>query len=728
MASKEINILIKAKNLASGAIKSVNRELGTIGKHAQRGLGNAARNIERGVMMAGAAAAGGLAYAVKTAIDFEAAFAGVKKTVDETANFSYPKLRAELEKISRIKPQSFEELAQIGEFGGQLGVKADNLTDFVDTVSDFLVAVPQMDLEAAAFGLQRMSVLTKTADEDFDRIASTVVELGNNFATTEDAILDAGNRFASVAHMAGMSQSSILALSTAATALGSEPQAAGTALQRLFQRIQLAIADGGKKAELFADISGRSVKQFRTDWERDAEGTLLDFLKSLGEVESAVEQTAILKDLGLSDARLGRVVMGLANNFNVTEDAMTSANSEWKANSALTEEAAKRYETAAAQLAILKNNLRLAAATIGNEVLPVVVEMAKEFTDWLQLDSTQTGIREFAKDVAREIRGMVEWGKGLNWEAIGSAMQTAAAAGKVLLEAFLSMPGWLQGAIATGWGLNKLTGGAFGAIIGELGKGLIKGILGINAGVVNINAATVNGVPGGGVAGGGGRGLLGTAAKFVLGPLAAVAIGKEIAQPIIGRLIGPAKQAQGAAIQAVLDSGDSQRIVGAISAIDDQLNSSDIGTQIALIGSRIPYIGDALGQVAPTLERQRADLKAELSRIWETTERGAAAARDAIPWHQRNLAEIHNLNMSEAQRGAAKEANDAARASAHRAMQADATAAVRATHGPLHTIANKNFSPLIQVSTHVNSFVSINEWQRVARSAQTSYSTNTGGI
>ena len=60
--------------------------------------------------------------------------------------------------------------------------------------------------------------------------------------------------------------------------------------------------------------------------------------------------------------------------------------------------------------------------------------------------------------------------------------------------------------VLTGWGLNKLTGGALTSIAGALASGLIKGVLGINAGVVNITAGTVTGVPGTGAPGGGDAG------------------------------------------------------------------------------------------------------------------------------------------------------------------------------------------------------------------------------
>ena len=70
------------------------------------------------------------------------------------------------------------------------------------------------------------------------------------------------------------------------------------------------------------------------------------------------------------------------------------------------------------------------------------------------------------------------------------------------------LPPWVQTAVLTGWGLNKLTGGALGSIFGTLASGIIRGVLNMNAGVVNINAGTVTG-GGGGVAGGGRGGGIG---------------------------------------------------------------------------------------------------------------------------------------------------------------------------------------------------------------------------
>src|SRR5205823_4731171 len=124
---------------------------------------------------------------------------------------------------------------------------------------------------------------------------------------------------------------------------------------------------------------------------------------------------------------------------------------------------------------------------------------------------TLANIREFGQGLATGLGNLIDIARGLPWGAIGDALKIGGVGAKAVLDAFIAMPPWVQTAIATGWGLNKLTGGAVSGIVGELGKGLIKGVLGMNAGVVNIKAGVVTGaggVPGAG-AGGGGMGLLG---------------------------------------------------------------------------------------------------------------------------------------------------------------------------------------------------------------------------
>jgi hypothetical protein len=214
-----------------------------------------------------------------------------------------------------------------------------------------------------------------------------------------------------------------------------------------------------------------------------------------------------------------------------------------------------------------------------------------------------------------DIGGVVSAVAGLPWESIGNAATLLGTGAKAMLDAFMSLPPWVQTAVLTGWGLNKLTGGALGSLVGELGKGLVKGVLGMNAGVVNINAATVTGGPGGiptpgGKTGGGVGGLLLNTAKWILGPAAAAALGAEIGNTLIEPTIAPARESEERKFTAVLESGDARDIRDGLKVIDDQLDvvgsglTNELPSQIALALD--------IGGVRTTLERQRTELRQQL--------------------------------------------------------------------------------------------------------------------
>ncbi len=133
--------------------------------------------------------------------------------------------------------------------------------------------------------------------------------------------------------------------------------------------------------------------------------------------------------------------------------------------------------------------------------LPILSKVAGVLNKKLGDPKVLAAISKLGTTLAGSLDSLISAATRLPWGAIGDSLSIAGAGAKAVLDAFVALPPWVQTAVLTGWGLNKLTGGALSGIVGELGKGLIKGVLGMNAGVVNINAATVNGVPGGGIPG-----------------------------------------------------------------------------------------------------------------------------------------------------------------------------------------------------------------------------------
>ena len=143
-----------------------------------------------------------------------------------------------------------------------------------------------------------------------------------------------------------------------------------------------------------------------------------------------------------------------------------------------------------------------AGATIGTQLLPVVTELTTAFVDLLKDPATQKGLKAFATDLGEGAKSLVSSLKTVDWKGFANALGTAAGFARDLVTAFLGLPSWVQAAVISGWGLNKITGG----LIGDLASGLIKGVLGINAGIVNVNGP-VAGMGGTPVPGGGGNKL-----------------------------------------------------------------------------------------------------------------------------------------------------------------------------------------------------------------------------
>jgi len=189
---------------------------------------------------------------------------------------------------------------------------------------------------------------------------------------------------ASAATMAGMSEADILALSTALSSLGTEAQAGSSAMSKLIKQVQTAV-ETGDGLDKFAEIAGMSASEFKVAWGENALGALNAFIQGLNDTErNGASAIAVLEDMGLTEIRLSNAVLKLASSGTVLSDAIDLANQAWKENSALQEEAEKRYQTTESRMVLLgnaANNLKIA---IGEQLTPVLNKLADAGTAALQ--------------------------------------------------------------------------------------------------------------------------------------------------------------------------------------------------------------------------------------------------------------------------------------------------------------------------------------------------------
>lgn len=335
------------------------------------------------------AAAG--AASLKAGIDFETAFTGIEKTVDATQE-QFDEIKTGILEMTKTMPQAATELAAIGEAAGQLGIKTENILTFTKTMA-MLGDTTNLSSEAAATALARFSNITGMSQDNFDRLGSTIVELGNNFATTEAEIVDMASNLAAAGTQVGLTEPQILALSAAMSSLGLESASGGTAFSRIIREIQIAVETSSKDLESFALVANMTAEQFKQSFEQDAAGALQAFVYGLTDTNRMGATTIkILNDLGIKETRTIDTVTRLANAHELLNDSMEMANSAWEENTALAEEAEKRYATTASQISILKNNLVNIGIQIADRLLPSLnklVDWLQQVTNWFtQLDDT----------------------------------------------------------------------------------------------------------------------------------------------------------------------------------------------------------------------------------------------------------------------------------------------------------------------------------------------------
>ena len=370
------------------ATKTVNKTAASIDKNGQKiqtASGRMVRSAEvhreswqtagTAITAFGVAGAAALALSAKAALDWESAWAGVLKTVDGAPD-QLNTLETSLRQLSLELPASSTKIAGVAESAGQLGVGVDGIEAFTRTMIN-LGETTNLSAEEAATAIARMSNIFGTAVSDVGRFGATVVDLGNNSATTEAEIVGMATRLAAAGKQAGLSEASVLAFASTLTSVGVEAEAGGTALSKVFTSIGDATRDGGDKLQTFAEIAGVSTSEFQAAFEQDAAGAITMFIDGMGRLaESGGSTTKVFDDLELTDQRLMRAILSTASAGELLNEQLTLGNTAWQENTALTDEAAKRYDTAAAKLQLAKNAINDAAITIGEDFLPVLADMA----------------------------------------------------------------------------------------------------------------------------------------------------------------------------------------------------------------------------------------------------------------------------------------------------------------------------------------------------------------
>ena len=375
-ATREVSEAARKSSLST---KQAAREEARTAAKAAQDVAAARSRMADGITKSALAVGAGLGLSAKAAIDWESAWTGVTKTVDGSAG-QMAQLEGELRGLTDVLPATHSEIAGVAEAAGQLGVARGDITGFTKTMID-LGQSTNLSADEAATSLAQISNVMGTMDREgtagVQRLGSTLVALGNAGASTEREIVDMSTRIVGAAKLVGASESDVLALANAMASVGIESQLGGGVMSRVLTQINTQVLSTGERLDDFARLAGVSAQDFARKWKADPVEAFQLVVKGLAQVQATGGDTAsVLNELGIKGTENQQVMLRLTGASDMLSDSITQGRAAWEQNSALAEEAGKRYETTGSQIAIARNKVSDAAITLGGSLAPSISAVA----------------------------------------------------------------------------------------------------------------------------------------------------------------------------------------------------------------------------------------------------------------------------------------------------------------------------------------------------------------
>ena len=308
---------------------------------------------------------------IKLAIDDEAAFANVKKYVDDTDE-NLTTLKNSMRGLSTSLGKSFGDIAQIAVGGGKINLKGDELVAYTKMLATGSVAF-EISADALSRAANNMKVGFKMDNLDrlndfFDR-----VNLLDNKVTNANAdeIFEATSLTAANASLIGLSATDAAAISSTMLSTGKATSVVGTSLNALYSTLSMADKKGKAFQEALASI-GMDAGYLKAALAKDAAGAITTFLEAISKADKD-KQAGLLYDL--VGGNFNDEIAGLVTNIDALKENMRLARSN-EAIGSMQKELQTKLDTTKSGIERLTQAWRNLGSNLGETFLPLTNAVA----------------------------------------------------------------------------------------------------------------------------------------------------------------------------------------------------------------------------------------------------------------------------------------------------------------------------------------------------------------
>lgn len=295
---------------ANAALETQRKKLAQV-KTAQANIesNRQARSELTGQMFDTAVKGSALAIPIKFAVDFESAFADVKKAVNDATPEELEVMR---QRVIVEAPQlgvSQEGLAAIIAEGGRNGIAKDELFNFAESAAKMSVAFDMTAAKAGASMMKWRTTMNLSQDQAVN-LANAVNFVGDNMATTAKDITEVLVRQGAVITNAGLDEVQAASLSAAVLSGSASTEIAATATKNLLLSLTAGDSASGNQKNALSSL-GFDPAQLAKDMQENAPQTVEQVLLAIKDQDADV-QTALMKSLFGSES-IGSIAPLLQN-------------------------------------------------------------------------------------------------------------------------------------------------------------------------------------------------------------------------------------------------------------------------------------------------------------------------------------------------------------------------------------------------------------------------------
>ncbi|ENI8058102.1 phage tail tape measure protein [Vibrio vulnificus] len=365
---------------ANAALETQRKKLAQV-KTAQANIesNRQARSELTGQMFDTAVKGAALAIPIKFAVDFESAFADVKKAVNDATPEELEVMR---QRVIAEAPQlgvSQEGLAGIIAEGGRNGIAKDELFNFAESAAKMSVAFDMTADEAGASMMKWRTTMNLSQDQAVN-LANAVNFVGDNMATTAKDITEVLVRQGAVITNAGLDEVQAASLSAAVLSGSASTEIAATATKNLLLSLTAGDSASGTQKDALASL-GFDPAQLAKDMQENAPQTVEQVLLAIKDQDADV-QTALMKSLFGSES-IGSIAPLLQNLENFRK-AFKLVEKDTNFAGSMQKEFDVQAATAQRKISAFTASVTGLFTVLGDSMLPVVGDVLDVVTPAIQ--------------------------------------------------------------------------------------------------------------------------------------------------------------------------------------------------------------------------------------------------------------------------------------------------------------------------------------------------------